>query len=356
VLAALLALTTGLLSLPQLGGSLGTSVPDGATALGLLLAAAALAVTFMHHQRLAALMVLGLVGLLVVLLFARFSAPDLALTQLLVEVVTLILLMLAMYFLPAEGRKESTSLRGLGDVLLASGFGALVAIVTFAILTRPFESISGFFVENSVPGGGGKNVVNVILVDFRGFDTLGEVTVLAIAATGIFAMLQGLQLFQPVVDERGRLWARDRHPLILSMLSRIILPMALMISVYIFLRGHNLPGGGFIAGLVTAVALILQYIANGASWVRQRLPLDYHLLAGVGVLLAGLTGLGSWWFGFPFLTSAFGHFSLPLVGEFELATAMLFDLGVYLTVVGASLLILGSLGKLNRNVPGEEVL
>jgi multicomponent K+:H+ antiporter subunit A len=135
-----------------------------------------------------------------------------------------------------------------------------------------------------------------------------------------------------------------------------MLPMALMISVYIFLRGHNLPGGGFIAGLVTAVALILQYIANGASWVRERLPLDYHLLAGVGVLLAGLTGLGSWWFGFPFLTSAFGHFSLPLVGEFELATAMLFDLGVYLTVVGSSLLILGSLGKLNRNVPGEEVL
>ena len=198
--------------------------------------------------------------------------------------------------------------------------------------------------------------MNVILVDFRGFDTLGEVTVLAIAAAGIFAMLQGLQLFQPVMDERGRHWARDRHPLVLAMLSRILLPLALLISVYIFLRGHNLPGGGFIAGLVTAVALILQYIANGASWVRQRLKLDYHRLAGLGVLLAGLTGMGSWLFGAPFLTSAFGHFELPLVGEFELATAMLFDLGVYLTVVGSVLLILGSLGKLNRNVPGEEVL
>jgi multicomponent K+:H+ antiporter subunit A len=357
VLSALLVVAVGLQALPQLTGSLGLSTPDAVTALGLiLLVVAALAVTFIHHQRLAALMVLGLVGLLVVLLFARFSAPDLALTQLLVEVVTLILLMLAMYFLPAEGRKESSSLRGLGDTLLASGFGVLVAIITYAILTRPFESISGFFVENSVPGGGGKNVVNVILVDFRGFDTLGEATVLAIAAAGIFAMLKGLQLFQPIVDERGRLWARDRHPLILSVLSRIMLPMALMISVYIFLRGHNLPGGGFIAGLVTAVALILQYIANGANWVHKRLTVDYHLLAGVGVLLAGLTGVGSWWFGAPFLTSAFGHFELPLVGEFELATAMLFDLGVYLTVVGAVLLILASLGKLNRNVPGEEVL
>ena len=135
-----------------------------------------------------------------------------------------------------------------------------------------------------------------------------------------------------------------------------MLPMALLISVYIFLRGHNLPGGGFIAGLVTAVALILQYIANGATWIRQRMPLDYHRLAGAGVLLAGLTGLGSWCFGYPFLTSSFGHFALPLVGEFELATAMLFDLGVYLTVVGSTLLILASLGKLNRNAPGEEVL
>ena len=357
VAIALVLVGVGLYPLPQLTGSLGQSMPDGITALGLiLLPLAALMTTFLHHLRLAALMLLGLVGLLVVLLFARFSAPDLALTQLLVEVVTLILLMLAMYFLPTEGRKESTSLRTLGDYWLATGFGALVAILAYAVLTRPFASISGFFLDNSVSGGGGKNVVNVILVDFRGFDTLGEISVLAIAAAGIYAMLKGLILFQPNLDEQGQHWARDRHPLILATLSRIMLPMALLISVYIFLRGHNLPGGGFIAGLVTAVALTLQYIANGANWIRQRMPLDYHRVAGSGVLLAGLTGLGSWWFGYPFLTSSFGHFALPLVGEFELATAMLFDLGVYLTVVGSTLLILASLGKLNRNVPGEEVL
>jgi multicomponent K+:H+ antiporter subunit A len=226
----------------------------------------------------------------------------------------------------------------------------------FAVLTRPYDSISAFFLENSVPGGGGTNVVNVILVDFRGFDTMGEVTVLAIAAVGIFALLDGLRLFQPKVDAQGRNWARDRHPLILATLSRVLLPMALLVSVFIFLRGHNLPGGGFIAGLVTAVALILQYVASGVQWTQSRLPLNYQGMAGLGVLIAGLTGLGSWLFDRPFLTSAFGHFDIPLIGEIELATAMLFDLGVYLTVVGATLLILANLGKLTQEKAVQEVL
>lgn len=139
----------------------------------------------------------------------------------------------------------------------------------------------------------------------------------------------------------------------------MLLPLALLISVFIFLRGHNLPGGGFIAGLVTAIALVLQYIASGSQWVEQRLPLNYAAMAGAGVLIAGLTGLGSWLFGYPFLTSAFGHFEWPLIGEIELATAMLFDLGVYLTVVGAALLILSYLGKLSlmpEPVAQEEAL
>jgi len=126
--------------------------------------------------------------------------------------------------------------------------------------------------------------------------------------------------------------------------------------VFIFLRGHNLPGGGFIAGLVTAVALILQYVASGVQWTQSRLPLNYQGMAGLGVMIAGLTGLGSWLFDRPFLTSAFGHFHIPLVGEIELATALLFDLGVYLTVVGATLLILANLGKLTQEKAVEEVL
>ncbi|VXC08092.1 putative K(+)/H(+) antiporter subunit A/B [Pseudomonas sp. 8BK] len=355
--AALIVVTQGLSSLPQISGPLAMAEIDGITALGLgIMALAALVTVIFHRQRLVSLLMLSVVGLMVALAFARYSAPDLALTQLSVEVVTIILLMLALFFLPAHTRVESSSLRGLRDFSLAVGSGVMVAMLVFAVLTRPYDSISAFFLENSVPGGGGTNVVNVILVDFRGFDTMGEVTVLAIAAVGIFALLDGLRLFQPKVDAQGRSWARDRHPLILATLSRVLLPMALLVSVFIFLRGHNLPGGGFIAGLVTAVALILQYVASGVQWTQSRLPLNYQGMAGLGVLVAGLTGLGSWLFDRPFLTSAFGHFHIPLIGEIELATAMLFDLGVYLTVVGATLLILANLGKLTQEKAVEEVL
>src|SRR5690606_16373196 len=106
----------------------------------------------------------------------------------------------------------------------------------------------------------------------------------------------------------------------------------LVIGLYLFLRGHNAPGGGFIAGLVISVALIVQYLASGAEWARSRvrLPLAPMIAAGVGI--AFLTGLGSFAFGRPFLTSAFGYFKLPVVGKFELATAALFDLGVLLVV------------------------
>jgi multicomponent K+:H+ antiporter subunit A len=355
--AALLVVTQGLSYLPQINGPLALSKIDGITVLGLgIMAVAALVTVIFHRQRLVSLLMLSVVGLMVALAFARYSAPDLALTQLSVEVVTIILLMLALFFLPSHTNIESSSLRGLRDFTLAVGSGVMVAMLVFAVLTRPYDSISTFFLENSVPGGGGANVVNVILVDFRGFDTMGEVTVLAIAAAGIFALLDGLRLFQPKVDAQGRSWARDRHPLILATLSRVLLPMALLVSVFIFLRGHNLPGGGFIAGLVTAVALILQYVASGVQWTQSRMPLNYQGMAGLGVLIAGLTGLGSWLFDRPFLTSAFGHFDIPLIGEIELATAMLFDLGVYLTVVGATLLILANLGKLTQGQAAQEVV
>ena len=348
LIAALVLVASALVPLPQLTGSRGLSPLDGITALGLLvLAASGLLTAVFHRQRLVALLILGVGGMLVALAFARFSAPDLALTQLVVEVVTIILLMLALFYLPSRTPSESSSLRGLRDVLVAGGCGVMVALLVYVVLTRPYAGLAPFFLANSVSGGGGTNVVNVILVDFRGFDTLGEITVLAIAAVGILAMLDGLRLHNPTCDPQGRRWAWAKNPLILMTLSRLLLPLALLISVFIFLRGHNLPGGGFIAGLITAVALALQYIASGVAWVEQRLPLNYQRMAGAGVLIATLTGLGSWVFGRPFLTSAFGHFELPLVGEFELATAMLFDLGVYLTVVGSTQLVLTRLGKLS---------
>jgi len=191
--------------------------------------------------------------------------------------------------------------------------------------------------------------VNVILVDFRGFDTLGEITVLAIAALGIYKLLAGMRLFVPSADQDGVPWSKDRYPMMLALISQSLLPLALLISAYIFLRGHNMPGGGFIAGLVTAIALIQQYVAHGVSWMKERMDFSYHAMIACGLLLAIGSGLGSWLFDRPFLTTWFDYFKLPVVGKFELASAMVFDLGVYLTVIGATLLILANLGKLTTS-------
>ncbi|GGC06998.1 monovalent cation/H+ antiporter subunit A [Marinobacterium zhoushanense] len=311
-----------------------------------LLILGALATVIWHRKRMIALITLSIVGLIVSVTFARFSAPDLALTQLSVEVVTVILLMLALFFLPQRTPKESSPHQMMRDLAISALIGGVVGTLCYALMTRPLHSISDFFLANSKTGGGGTNVVNVILVDFRGFDTLGEITVLGIAALGIFKLINRMRLFMPAGDERGRPWSNDRYPVILATVSQLLLPLALLVSVYIFLRGHNMPGGGFIAGLITAVAIIQQYVANGVDFIKERLKLNYQWLIGSGLLIATLTGLGSWAFGRPFLTSWFDHFHLPLVGDFELASAMLFDLGVYLTVIGATLLILANLGKL----------
>jgi multicomponent K+:H+ antiporter subunit A len=346
LLAALLMGMLGLAGMPLLTGEKGNQPLDPLLIFGAaLLIFGGLGTALTHRSRLVSLLMLSVVGLMVSLTFARFSAPDLALTQLSVEVVTMILLMLALFFLPQKTPPESSPGRNLRDIGLAGGLGIVIASLNYAVLTRDNAPISDFFLANSVPGGGGHNVVNVILVDFRGFDTLGEITVLALAGLAIFKLLNRLRLFIPHSDGEGRLWSPDRYPMILTTVSQAILPLALLVSAFIFLRGHNQPGGGFIAGLITAVALILVYMARGVEWTHQRLDFEYQPVAIAGVAIATLTGLGSWLFGKPFLTSAFGYFSLPLVGKFELATAMLFDLGVYLAVVGATLMILANLGE-----------
>jgi multicomponent K+:H+ antiporter subunit A len=319
--------------------------------LVLALAVAALAATVFHARRTLAIVLVGVIGLVVSLAFARLSAPDLALTQLLVEIATVILLMLAMYFLPRGTPQDSSGPRRLRDAVVASAAGLGVGALAYAMLTRPFESIAWYYLANAKPEGGGYNVVNVILVDFRGFDTLGEITVLGIAAVGVHALLQGLRLDGPASDEFGRPWWPVAHSLLLQTVAKPLLPLALLVSVYLFLRGHNAPGGGFIAGLVTGTALILQFIANGSRWARERLPWNLVGLIATGVLIATATGLGSWWFDKPFLTSTFGYVSWPAVGTFELASAIGFDLGVYLAVVGTVLVILERLGQLSAGPP-----
>ena len=310
----------------------------------LLLAAAALLTVFWQRQRLTALIMLGVAGLVVVLAFVRFSAPDLALTQLTVEVVTTVLLLLALRFLPPEAMPESSMSRHFRDAVLAISAGLGVAALAWGVLTRaPHTVLADYFLATSLPGGGGTNVVNVILVDFRGFDTLGEATVLAIAALGIVALLAGG--LPPPVTSAVAAGDADRYPLLLRIGARPMLAATLLLAAYIFLRGHNLPGGGFIAGLVTALGLVTQYLAGDFRWTTGRLGFSYQRLIAAGLLLIALTGMVSVVFGWPFLTSAFAHLHFPLIGEFEIASAMAFDLGVYLIVVGVVLLILLELGR-----------
>jgi multicomponent K+:H+ antiporter subunit A len=352
----LLASGWPLFEMKQLAGSVPNTPVDIQNAIGAgLLIIGAIATVIWHRIRMVSLLMLSIVGLMVSVAFTRFSAPDLALTQLTVEVATIILLMLALFFLPQSTPRESSSLRILRDVVISSTVGIIIASICYALLTRPLDSISEFFIANAKTGGGGTNVVNVILVDFRGFDTLGEITVLGIAALGIFKLLSRIPLYMPASDSEGRPWSKDRHPILLACISQSLLPLALLVSAYIFLRGHNLPGGGFIAGLVTSIAFILQYMAHGTAWINERFDVNYRKIIASGIAIAMFTGVGSWFFDKPFLTTWFDYFDIPFVGKTELASAIVFDLGVYLTVVGATLMILASLGNMTANAEKEEV-
>ncbi|WP_157265635.1 monovalent cation/H+ antiporter subunit A [Azohydromonas aeria] len=346
-------------ALPFLGGAVLDSgdrpllaAPPPALAAWALLIAAGVALLRSHRDRLLAVVLVGVVGLVTALAFVGLSAPDLALTQLSVELVSTVLLLMGLALLPQRTPRESGARRRLRDAVLAGAGGLGVGALAWLMLTRDHASIAWYFLDRAVPGGGGTNVVNVILVDFRGYDTFGEITVLAIAAVGVLALLQNFTLQRAPVDAEGRPWSFTQPPLMLRLAARLVLPLALVVSVYLFWRGHNLPGGGFIAGLVTAVALVLQYMAQGQARAEALLGAAgggrYVRVIALGLAIAGLTGLGALFLGHPFLTSAHGHPTVALLGELPLATAALFDLGVYITVVGATLLMLSVLGAASR--------
>ncbi|OYX73541.1 MAG: cation:proton antiporter [Rhizobiales bacterium 32-66-11] len=319
--------------------------------LALVLASGA--VLLFHGERLTALILTGVVGVVVALAFLQFSAPDLALTQISVDVVTTILMLLALNLLPKTTPREGSRAVRWRDGAIAGLAGLGAAGLAYAVMTRNGTSISDFYLAQSKPGGGGTNVVNVILVDFRGYDTFAEIIVLGIAALAIYALLDPALKGAAVRRIKAMLprdEAKDAHPLILVVATRVLLPLSLVVGAYIFLRGHNAPGGGFIAGLVVAIALIMQYIASGYGWAAERMKLDAQSLIGAGVAIAGLTGLAAFAFGRPFLTSTFGYLHWPLVGEFELASAMAFDLGVFLTVVGVMVLSLAQLSRVAHRV------
>ena len=317
-----------------------------------LLLASCLWLVLRHHDRFLSVVVAGAVGLVTSLSFVSFSAPDLALTQLTVDVVSTVLLLMGLALLPQQSPQESSVPRKLRDATLAVAIGASMAWLAWVMLTRDHDSISWYFLNHAAVAGGGTNAVNVILVDFRGYDTFGEITVLGIAAIGVLALMDGMHTRRPAADAAGSAWTFASQPLMLRVAARVLLPIALVVTLYIFMRGHNQPGGGFIAGLITAVTLVLQYMANGQTRAEALLRADggrrFVRWIGLGLGIAGLTGVGAFFFGQPFMTSAHGNPDVPLLGSLPLATAALFDLGVYITVVGATLLTLSTLGAVTR--------
>ena len=319
------------------------------------------------YHRLAALSMVGGTGIVTAITFVWLSAPDLALTQLMVETVTTVLILLGLRWLPPRlvpkvlkltKAPPSTWFRRSRDGLIAVGGGLGIAAASYAVLMRaPPPSIGEFFVLRALTEGGGSNVVNVLLVDFRGFDTMGEITVLAAVALTVYALLrrfrpapesiaipvQQASDVDPTKDQAPALQARRGYLMIPAVYLRLLLPVMGVMAAYFFMRGHNLPGGGFVAGLIFATALIVQYMVAGTDWVESHLRLRPHRWISWGLFCACFTGIGAWVLGYPFLTSHTAHLDLPLLGELHAPSAFMFDLGVFLVVVGSTMLILVAL-------------
>ena len=304
------------------------------------------------YHRFAALVLMGGAGAVTCLTFAWLSAPDLAVTQLLVEIVTVVLLLLGLRWLPKrseeipDDRMLSAHLRRMRDLVIAIAGGSGLAAIAYVVMTYPLIPNAGdWFLSNAYRQGGGTNAVNVILVDFRAFDTFGEITVLAVVGVTVFALLRR---FRPAresnrvpLQQHSKDVTSLMHTLLVpSVIMRWMLPVMLVMSAYLFLRGHDLPGGGFSAGVTFSIAIMLQYLAHDVRWVESRLTILPIRWMGIGLVIAGLTGLGALVFGYPFLTAHARYVTLPLIGDVPAATALLFDAGVFALVVGATVLML----------------
>ncbi|MEO7243338.1 MAG: monovalent cation/H+ antiporter subunit A [Variovorax sp.] len=320
-------------------------------------------------HRLAALTLAAGAGLACCITYVWFSAPDLALTQLIVEVVTTILMLLGLRWLPTRvpapvptGKRLRLVARRGRDALLAVTAGGGMALLAWLVMTRDFsQSISPFFLDRALSEGGGANVVNVILVDFRGFDTFGEIVVLGVVALTVYALLRRFRPAPEVMalphqqtlqtDDRDSDVLNPRHArdpavgylMVPAVLLRLLLPLSVLVAIYFFLRGHNRPGGGFVAGLVLSVALLLQFMVSGGAWVEAHLRIYPRRWVAAGWMLALVTGSGAMALGYPFLTTHTAHITLPLLGQVHVPSALFFDLGVFALVFGATMLILTAL-------------
>ncbi|SMG26999.1 Na+/H+ antiporter subunit A [Agreia pratensis] len=346
------------------------------------------------HKRFMAVVLVGVTGYGMAALFALQGAADLALTQALVETVTLVTFVLVLRRLPSAIGQDHGRRHRIVRAVIGVSVGILMSVVAVVALgSRIAEPISLRFPELAYEGGHGRNVVNVLLVDIRGWDTLGEMSVLVVAATGVASLVflsrrssdmprlgpeterprwfahrkrmaeapieattsagatpDGAAPSQEKGNQRtpwllaGKTLAPENRSIILEVVVRLLFHSAIIVSVYLLFAGHNIPGGGFAGGLVAGLAFVARYLAAGRFELGEAAPIDAGKLLGFGVLFAGGTALVPIFFGVDALTSTWFEAELPVIGHIEFVTSTLFDIGVYLVVVGLALDILRSLG------------
>nr|WP_230416437.1 Na+/H+ antiporter subunit A [Micromonospora tarapacensis] len=310
-------------------------------------------------RRLTAMILVGVAGYGTALLFVLHGAPDLALTQFLVETVTIVMFVLVLRRLPVKFSERPIRASRRGRVTIGVAVGAVTAGMAYvATSARQAVPVSVAFPDEAVSYGGGKNVVNVALVDIRAWDTMGEVAVLVVAATGVASLI-----FRRATDlhRRGEIPGGGRaesgrprwlttgattraQSVVLQVVTRLLFHAIVLFSVYLLFSGHNAPGGGFAAGLVAGLALAVRYLAGGRTELNGAAPVDAGVVLGAGLFVAVGTGVVAMPLGGEFLQSALLDFHLPVLGHIHFVTSVFFDVGVYLVVVGLVLDILRSLG------------
>ncbi|MEU4159734.1 Na+/H+ antiporter subunit A [Actinoplanes sp. NPDC026670] len=313
------------------------------------------------RRRLTAVILVGVTGYANAGVFLLHGAPDLALTQFLVETVTLVMVVLVLRRLPSHFSQRPGSWRRRIRVGIGVAVGTVMAGAGYlAVSARQAAPVSEAYPELVVPYGGGHNIVNVILVDIRAWDTMGEVAVLVAVATGvaslIFRRAQRLNRRGPVEtpsepprDEpvwlmAGHTVEAGRRSTMLEVVTRLLFHIIVLLSVYLLFTGHDTPGGGFTGGLVAGLALIVRYLAGGRYELAAAAPVDAGAVLGAGLLVAVGSGAAALVAGGQVLQSAVLDLHLPLLGDLHLVTSTVFDIGVYLIVVGLVLDVLRSLG------------
>ncbi|MFL0410178.1 Na+/H+ antiporter subunit A [Microbacterium paludicola] len=366
----------------------------------IMIAAAVIAVR--ARKRYTSVVLVAVTGLGMITLFAVIGAPDLALTQVLVETVTLVAFALVLRRLPSRmGAHNGTAAPVLRAILAGAVGLTMAALVVIASSARIHSPVSEGWEQLAYEIGHGKNVVNVALVDLRGWDTMGELSVLILAATGVASLVfvtdrsdtlqrltrglpgggrqsrtprlgatgkhlvettGGIEVHSVATDERPRAWlvggqkmSAESRSIVLEVIVRILFHTIIVVSIYLLFAGHNLPGGGFAGGLVAGMALVMRYVAGGRYELGVAAPTDAGWLLGMGMLLAVATTLVPLFFGLDPLTRAVFEADLAIVGHVEFVTSTIFDVGVYLVVIGLVLDVLRSLGaEVDRQMKGSD--